>query len=329
MPKSANQKLKLLYLMRYFTEQTDENHPVTVAQLIAYLSSLGISAERKSIYDDLEMLRLFGLDIVSVKAKSTGYYLASRDFELAELKLLVDSVQSSKFITQKKTLSLIKKIESLASVHEAKDLQRQVFVRNRVKSMNESVYYNVDRLSAAIADDRPVRFRYYEYTVTKSRRFRRDGAFYRISPYALLWDNENYYLLGYDAGAGRLKHFRVDKMAEIEALDGVREGREAFEQVDMSAYTQKVFGMFGGAEQSVRMRWADHLVGAVIDRFGKDAIIVPEPDGEHFTLTVKAVVSPQFYGWLFGFGTEVEILSPDSVRGEYARLAAEVAEKYE
>ena len=327
MAKGANQKLKLLYLMKIFLEETDENHTVSVSDLIKKLDSLNISAERKSLYDDLEMLRVFGLDIVQTRSKTTGYYVASREFELPELKLLVDSVQSSKFITEKKTISLIKKIEGLASVYDAQLLQRQVYVRGRVKSMNESVYYNVDEISGAILHDRAIRFKYFEYAVSRERRFRKNGAFYEVSPFALMWDNENYYMLAYDASSGLLKHYRVDKMADISVAETPRQGREAFERVDMSVYSQKVFGMFSGSEQLVRLKFKNHLAGAVIDRFGKETILV-STDEEHFTVGVEVVVSPQFYAWLFGFGAEVEVLSPESVRQELYKTAESVARIY-
>lgn len=328
MPKSPNQKLKLLYLMQYLLERSDENHPVTVADMITHLASCDISAERKSIYDDLEALRQFGLDIIKTPGRSTGYYVGQRDFELPELKLLVDSVQSSKFITHKKTLSLIKKIESLASVYDAQLLQRQVYVRNRVKSMNESVYYNVDEISGAITQDRTIRFRYFEYTTDKQPRFRRDGAFYEVSPFALMWDDENYYLLGWEEESQQMKHFRVDKMNSITATDTPRTGKEIFEGTDMSTYTQKVFGMFSGEPMQVKLRFEAHLVGAVIDRFGKDLIIMQEQDGR-FTVNLDVVVSPLFFGWLFGFGTEVQILSPESVRNEMRAVAKAVAAQYD
>ena len=192
MPKSPNQKLKLLYLMEILLQQTDERHPMTVPEMIAQLAQRGVSAERKSIYGDLEALRTFGLDIVQTKSKTTGYYVGTRAFETPELKLLVDSVQSSKFITHKKTLALIKKIEGLPSIYDAQLLQRQVYVHGRVKSMNESVYYNVDEISDAISRDRQIRFHYFEYTISKQRRCRKEGAFYVVSPLALMWDNENY-----------------------------------------------------------------------------------------------------------------------------------------
>ena len=323
MSKTSNQKRKLLYVMKALLERTDEAHPMSMPQLLEWLEAQGISAERKSVYDDLEVLRDFGLDVVKGPG---GYYIGQREFELPKLKLLVDSVQSSKFITQKKTLSLIKKIESLASVHDARLLQRQVYVRNRVKSMNESVYYHVDALSAAITDDRTVRFRYYEYTVSKERRFRRAGKVYEVSPFALLWDNENYYLLAWDDEAGTMKHYRVDKMAHIERTDTPRRGREAFERVDMSEYTKHVFGMFGGQPEQVRLRFAGHLAGAVLDRFGRDLILVP--DGENdFIVTVRAQISPQFFAWVFGFGDEVEILTPPSVREAFRAQAQRTAQK--
>ena len=327
MPKSPNQKLKLLYLMKLLQERSDEAHPVSVAQMTEELASLGISAERKSLYDDLETLRMFGLDIIQVRGKTTGYYVGSRDFELAELKLLVDSVQSSKFITQKKTLALIKKIEGLASVYDARLLQRQVYVKNRVKSMNESVYYNVDRISGAISEDRAIRFRYFDYTVTKERRFRKNGEWYEVSPFALMWDDENYYMLAYDPGAEKLKHYRVDKMTEISTLPGSRDGKEEFYSVDMSEYSKKVFGMFTGEVQTVKLRLKNHLVGAVIDRFGRDTVII-SGGGEDFTVSVEVAVSPQFYAWLFGFGTDAEIISPAPVRKEMKDYALRVAALY-
>ncbi len=327
MAKSANQKLKLLYLMQFLLQRSDETHPITVQQMIDELAAHDIKAERKSIYDDLEALRVFGLDIVQSRGKTTGYYVGAREFELPELKLLVDSVQSSKFITEKKTLSLIKKIESLASAYDAQLLQRQVYVRNRVKSMNESVYYNVDEISNAITQDKAIRFRYFDYSITKERKFRKDGAWYEISPWSLMWDDENYYMLGYDAEAGKLKHYRVDKMTEISALEQARDGKDLFREIDMSQYSKKVFGMFTGQLQKVRLRFENHLVGAVIDRFGSDTMILSS-DENHFTVSVDVAVSPQFFAWVFGFGTAVEILSPENVREDYRQKLLSLSEMY-
>jgi len=328
MARSSNQKLKLLYLLRFLMRQSDENHPVSVADMIAELARHDIAAERKSLYDDLEVLRNFGIDIVQQRGRGAGYYIGQRDFELPELKLLVDSIQSSKFITEKKTVSLIRKVENLANVYDARMLERQVYVRNRVKSMNESVYYNVDEISNAISQDRSIRFRYFEFTVEKQRQFRRGGAYYVLSPFALMWDDENYYMLAWDAEEQRMKHFRVDKMSAISTLDLPREGKEAFEKTDMSAYSKKVFGMFTGQESGVKLRFANHLAGAVIDRFGKDVMLLRDGE-EHFTVTVDVVVSPLFFAWVFGFGAEAEILGPEDVRRKARDAAREIAAIYE
>lgn len=327
MAKSANQKLKLLYLMQMLLSKSDEKHTLSVQEMIDELAAHSISAERKSIYADIEALRLFGMDIVQSKGKTTGYYVAGRVFELPELKLLVDSVQSSKFITHRKTLALIKKIESLASVYDAQLLQRQVYVRNRVKSMNESVYYNVDEISSAIACDRMICFKYFEFDINKQRCYRHGGKIYEISPFALMWDDENYYMLGYDGDAERMKHYRVDKMAGITASENDRLGKEIFSKMDMSAYSKQVFGMFTGAEQTVRLRFENHLAGAAIDRFGKEIMLIPDGN-EHFIVSIEVAVSPQFYAWLFGFGTAVEILSPEDVRRGMAEQAKRIFDIY-
>lgn len=327
MAKSSNQKLKLLYLLKFLMHSSDEEHPLSTAQIIEELAKNNISAERKSIYDDIEALRLFGIDIIQIKGKNGGYYIGERDFELPELKLLVDSVQSSKFITQDKTYKLIKKIEGLASIYDGQLLQRQVFVANRVKSMNESIYYAVDTVSDAITQNRKIRYQYFEYTVSKEKQFKHNGKIYEVSPFALIWDDENYYMLAWDTEEQKIKHYRVDKMYKVAMTDSERDGTEEFEKVDMSAYTKTVFGMFGGNEKKVKIRFSNHLIGAVLDRFGRDLIVIKDGD-EHFTVTVNVAVSNQFFGWVFGFGTDAEILSPEEVRTEMKALTADVAIKY-
>ena len=328
MPRSQNQKLKLLYLMKILLTRSDEAHPVSTSELIAALAAAGIRAERKAIYDDIEALRLFGLDIVGVKGKAPGYFLASRDFELAELKLLVDAVQSSKFITRKKSSELIHKLEGLASAHEARQLQRQVYVAQRVKSMNESVYYNVDRIHNGIGAGREISFRYFDYTVEKTRAYRRGGARYIASPWALTWNDENYYMIAFDAQAGIIKHYRVDKMEDIRVLTSARRGQEVFERFDMALYARRVFGMYGGEVHTVRIRFANRFAGAALDRFGSDVALVPEGDA-HFTVTAEVAVSPQFFAWLFGFGGEACILSPQPVIDRMKEHLAQAAQLYE
>ncbi len=324
MARSPNQKLKLLYLMDYLLRQSDEDHPVTVKEMIAHLSQYDISAERKSIYDDVEALRTYGMDIVQ---SGGGYYVASRRFELPELKLLVDSVQSSKFITHRKTAELIGKIETLSSVYDAQLLQRQVYVTNRVKTMNESIYYNVDAIHLGISHNKKIRFRYFEYTVAKERRFRKEGAFYTVSPYALTWDDENYYMVAYDSATREIRHYRVDKMTAIAAIEEPREGADVFASADMAMYTRKVFGMFSGEETSVQMRFENRLVGAVLDRLGREAILVPDGD-EHFTVRTDVVVSPQFFAWLAGFGGSAKILAPAEVKERFKAHLTDILRQY-
>ena len=313
MARSSYQKLKPLYIMNYFLQNTDEDHPVTVNQIISYLESQGISAERKSIYSDIEALQCFGLDIVQAgSGRSCGYYIAHRNFELPELKLLVDSVQSSKFITHKKTATLIKKIETLASIHEAQLLNRQVFVKNRIKTMNESIYYNVDEIHNGILRNKKIRFLYFEYNVQKERQYRKNGEYYVVSPFALTWDDENYYMVAYDSAAAMIKHYRVDKMEKISIMEEDRDGLEAYQALDMAVYARKTFGMFTGQEKNVVLRFENHLVGAVLDRLGRDVFIVPDgPD--HFTVRTDVIVSPQFFAWVLGFGESAQIIGPAEV----------------
>ncbi len=327
MAKQPNQKLKLLYLLKILTENTDEEHALTMAQLIEMLDACGVSAERKSIYDDIESLRTFGIDVETTPNRTVGYYIAERDFSLPELKLLVDAVQSSKFITTKKSMELIGKIENLASRHEASQLQRQVFVQNRIKTMNESIYYNVDFIHSAISENVQIGFRYFKWDVHGERVLRHDGAEYTVSPWALTWDDENYYLVAYDDAAGKIKHYRVDKMVRIRLLDTPRTGQDVFAKFDTAVYSKKIFGMYGGEEKLVKLRCARELAGVIIDRFGKDAMLVE--DGDSFTVTVHVFESPTFLSWVMGFGKDMQVLSPDSTRDALARQARDVLSLYE
>lgn len=318
MAKSPNQKLKLLYLMKILTEQSDENHCLSAQALIDALAAYGVSAERKSIYDDIAQLIDFGYDIVLVKAKSGGgYYLAGRDFELAELKLLVETVQASRFLTLKKSRELIGKIEKLASKAEAGQLQRQVYVANRIKTANESIYYIVDDIHRAVQNNEQISFQYLEWNLDKELVPRRDGQRYRVSPWALTCKDENYYLIAHDAGEDKIKHFRVDKMGKIEILSGEkREGAALFERFDIADYANKTFGMYGGEEETVTLEFENRLIGVVIDRFGKE-VPVRKRDENYFTVRVKVAVSGQFFGWLTGLGAGAKILSPEKIAGDY------------
>jgi len=328
MAKQANQKLRILYLMEYLNTHTDEEHPASLKELLDYLESRDTPAERKTLYDDFETLRRFGLDVVMIrKGNHAGYCIGQRDFQLPELKLLVDSVQSSRFITKKKSLELINKLERLTSRHEAKRLHREVLVARRIKTMNESIYYNVDEVQNAIGEDRDISFRYYDYDVSRKRVFRHGGARYHVSPYALMWDDENYYMLAYDSDAGHMKHYRVDKMAGLRQEAGPRNGKAVFESLDMAEYSNSHFGMFSGSTTPVTLEFENRLAGPVIDRFGQDAILVPR-ENDHFTVTVPAAVNAQFFGWLCGFGASVRLLAPESSKHAMAEHIKSIAELY-
>ena len=276
--KLSNQKLKLMYLAQILTEETDETHTLTVPELIDRLGTLGISAERKSIYDDLECLRMFGLDICSTKTKTTNYYIASRDFELPELKLLVDSVQASRFITRKKSMELISKIEKLTSRENAKKLQRQVYITNRIKTVNEKIYYNVDKIHDAIAADKQITFKYFNLNIQKEKVYRKNGDAYTESPVALTWDDENYYLITYKEKYDSYTHYRVDKMEQIEIAQQSRVLPK--KEFDLSVYSKSMFQMFNGEEADVSIEFENELVGVVLDRFGMEIPILKTDEKE-------------------------------------------------
>ena len=306
----ANQRGKLLLLQRFLEENTDAEHPATMEQILSWLEANAEVSNRKTVYEDLAWLRDQGLDIRSVRmGRGMGYYIGSRAFALSELKLLVDAVQSSKFITESKSISLIGRIEKLGSVHQARQLRHQVWVRGRIKTMNESVFANVDRISAAIESNKQITFRYFTWNVKRERVFRRDGARYEASPWALLLDNENYYLLAREGGT--MKHFRVDKMLDIRVAEKPREGRDAFGALNMAAYTDSHFGMFSGDIDRVKLCFLNSLAGVAIDQFGPDAMLIPY-DEDHFTVTIRTAVNVQFFAWLSGLGDGVRILEPQS-----------------
>lgn len=325
MPRSDKQKLKLMYLIKLFEERTDVSHGLSMTDIIEALSEEGITAERKSIYADISALNEFGFDIVKDKeGKACVYKLVERDFEIAELKLLVDAVQSSKFITESKSNKLIKKIEGLASNNEAKSLHRQVYVANRIKTTNESVYYNVDDIQKAISENHKVSFQYFQWNPNKEKELRHNGMRYEISPWALTWDDENYYMVGYDSKERKIKHYRVDKMLKIEIMaDSKREGKALFKDMDMAVYSKKIFGMFGGVEETVVLECKNGISGVIIDRFGTEVDIIKRAT-DSFTVRVNVQISPQFLGWVFSLGENIKIISPDSViermRDEITRI---------
>ena len=325
MAKSPNQKLKLLYLVDILERKTDENHPMTAAALIEELAKFEVTAERKSIYDDINQLIDFGYDIVHNKARvGGGYYMASRRFELAELKVLVDSVQASRFLSAKKTRELIDKLEKLCSIHEEKQLKRQVYVLNRIKTDNESIFYNVDYIHEAIHCNKQISFQYYEWSTNKEMKLRRNGERYVVSPLGLIWDDENYYLVAYEKENG-IRHYRVDKIKSIEIMDALRAEESGYRNFDPASYSNKVFGMYGGEPATVTLAFPENLTGVMLDRFGKDVLL--RKDGEaNYSIRTDVVISDHFFGWLAGLGKQVKIVSPDSIRAQYKQYLSDILE---
>ena len=328
MPKGSNQKFKLYRLAQIMLERTDEEHYISMPEIMAALSEYDVTADRKSIYNDLRDLSVFGIE---VEGEPIGnryhYHVTNRSFELPELKLLVDAIQSSKFITEKKSYALIKKLETLASKYDAQKLQRQVYVSGRIKTMNESIYYTVDAIHNAISENKKIKFQYFQWNAKKEMELRHNGAWYHISPWGLSWDDENYYLVGYDTDAGMIKHYRVDKMLHIKISDESREGKEHFKKLDMADYAKKSFGMFGGKEQTVNLSVHNKLAGVIIDRFGKDVMMIPA-DEEHFNVNVDVRVSRQFLGWVFSLGSDIQIVGPDDVVEQMRKEIARSVEQY-
>ncbi len=324
----GNQKIKILYLMKILLESTDDAHGLTLEEIAEKLAAYDVDAERKTLYDDFEVLRVFGMDIEKRKeGKSVKYFVASRDFELPELKLLVDAVQSSKFITHKKSLELIRKLEQFLSTYQAQQLSRQVYVANRIKTMNESIYYTVDYIHEAISANKKISFQYFHWNEKKEKVLAHDGKIYCVSPFALTWDDENYYMIAYDTDADRVKHFRVDKMQKIEVLGQMRDGAEKFGDFDMALYSKKTFSMFSGDEEIVTLRCKNELAGVIIDRFGKDTVFTNVRDG-YFEFHVKVAISPTFLSWVMMFGADMKIISPEHVKKAYVKLASEGLEQY-
>lgn len=330
MPRSMGQKAKIMVLLELLWRRTDENHKLSGPQIVAYLREQGIDAERKSVYSDIEALRHAGFEIQTQRGPGGGYYMEHRPFELAELKLLVDAVQGSRFITTRKSESLIRKLESLVSEQQASQMQRQVMVSGRVKNMNESILYSVDALHQAISADRQVSFLYSDWNLEKKRVPRRGGQRYEVSPWALIWNSDNYYLLAYQEGPekGEFRHYRVDKMSSIRVENKrLRKGKREFEQLDLVAYTESLFGMFGGEKTTVRLRCANRLADAMLDRFGPDVTLVNRTQ-ETFDLFAQVTLSQQFVGWVCGFGGQVQVLEPVGACRMMQDLSKVLAKQY-
>ena len=324
MPKSDNQKLKILYILDYLQRNSHVDHPIRATELISMLEQRNIQCERKTVYSDIAALQDYGVDIVSTPGKNGGYYIASRNFELPELKLLIDAVQSSRFLTERKSRELIEKLCKECSVHEAKLVRRDVLVSGRVKSMNETIYYNVDAIQEAIGANRQITFRYFDWNLDGTRKYRdRD---YTASPYGLCQDNENCYLLAYSDRHG-ITSYRVDRMAEINPTEEVRVPCPELTGKNLVEHANRLFQMYSGESTQVKLRFHRSLVNVVVDRFGRDVLLIP--DGEdHFVFTVNVAISPIFLSWIIGFGSKAKVLHPQSVADQCRDLCLEVLNQY-
>lgn len=325
MPKSDNQKLKILYILDYLQKNSHENHPVRAAELIAMLEkSHGISCDRKTVYSDVAALQDYGVDIVSLPGKNGGYYVASRNFELPELKLLIDAVQSSRYLTEKKSKELIEKLCTQCNEQDARLVRRNVLVSGRVKSMNESIYYNVDAIQEAISQNKQIAFRYFDWGLDGQRQYR--DRPYVASPYGLCQDNENCYLLALSARHG-ITAYRVDRMTDIRIVPENRQPCPELTGAAINKHANKLFQMYSGDETTVKMRFHISLINVVMDRFGKDTMLIPDGP-EHFNFTVPVAISPMFLSWVIGFGNKAQILYPQAAADACVALCKEALSQY-
>jgi len=326
MASSPNQRVKLLHLQKILLEKTDENNPISVPEIIIELKKRAIHAERKAIYTDIEILRNNGLDIEVQKGRVPRYFIENRQFELPELKLLVDAVQSSRFITEKKSADLIAKLSSLTSQSQAVDLKRKIFVADRPKSFNEQSFYSVDAIHTAVNAEKKITFKYFDYNVEKKRVFRKKGALYEVTPITLCWDSDKYYLIAYNAEHDELRNYRVDRMSKvtISEADGNDYDRSKF---NASEHIKGMFGMYGGEVIRTTLSFENSFVNVVLDYFGKEINITPKDNGI-FEITADITVSPVFFGWIFQFCGKAKILSPNSLADSMREMIAENAALY-
>lgn len=331
MSRKPNQKLKILYLRQMLLEQTDDEYGLSMSQIIANLAELGIPAERKAIYRDLDSLREFGMDIIKRSNEATGiteYAIGKRDFEFPELLLLVDAVQSSRFLTTKKCMALVESIRKLASAHQGKDLVGRVHVDGRIKMQNESVFYNINDIQQAIARRRKITFCYRVYDLEKNSIMRRDGKTYVENPVCLIYRDDFYYLITYNDKHETFVTYRVDRMCSIRISDEMATRNEKIASFDPDQHVAQTFGMFGGDLKTVEIEIGSQNVGSFIDRFGK-GVDMTRIDEDHALVRVQVVVGATFYAWLAQFATSVRIVGPTEVAKGYASFLHEIAAAYE
>ncbi len=328
MPKGNQQKLKLYYLAKTMLKETDLEHGLTSQQIRDQLANKGIIVERRTLYEDIRSLELLGIHILKKRlGNQCTYHVQKSFFELAELKILVDAIQSSQFIPIKQSVALIKKLEAMTSRYHAKEMQQQVFIMDRNKADSETVYTNVDLIHDAIIKNKQICFHYFAWNENKKPVLKNDGRYYIVSPWALTFCDEKYYLISYSHEKKATRHFRVEKMINLSILNDNREGQEQFQAYNVASYTRRLFGMFDGCLTRVKMRVHKSLSNVMIDRFGKE-ISIRKDDAEHFIMRVDVALSRQFLGWIVSLGQDVEIIDPPEAKLQMQQMAEELKIMY-
>ena len=314
-------KRRLLLVQRLLYENTDEQHPLTTFEILDYLLEQGILTNRKTLKGDIDLMVECGMDIVTVQSKPNRYFWGARRFEQAELKLLIDAVSSSRFIPQRRSSALTKKIMTLTSVHGQKDLKRNVYATNRVKSSNENLLYIVDTVNEAISRKCKITFQYTDYSPAKRKILRNDGEVYTLSPFALFWNQDYYYVVGYSEKHGNISNFRADRICNIE-LTGDKAAKKP-KDFSLARYSQQIFEMYDGDTVKVKLECSNHLMKYVVDRFG-EKVKTEIATEDTFYAYPEVALSPNFYSWVFKFAGDIRIISPVKAVNEIKEIAQKV-----
>ena len=326
------QKVKLLYIIKILTEMTDEEHPLSAGEICERLSSYNITAERKAIYDDIECLIAFGYDIIHTRIPKNGYFLASRDFEQPEIYLLSDAVRTAKFISEKKTLELTSKLYGLLSCYQSKRNIGSIYIDGSSKTHNEEIFYNIDCINTAIKNGKKIKFKYGKRVLSNDKRIVTEYKTHTVSPYAMTWQDDHYYLICNYEKYDNLMNLRVDRIKSIsiceEPIRHFSEASEYRDTFDVADYTKKLFGMFGGETDSIKFSCKNKMLEQVTDRFGNDIFITNVTD-THFDFTVKAAISDGLVTWVMNYGDEIEVIKPESLRNKIKERAKKIFDVYE
>lgn len=317
----SDSKARILQVYKILVQESDSEHYITIQQIIDRLEELGIKSFRKTVISDIDELIGFGIDIECVKSTQNRYYMKSNIFTLSELKLLVDAVEASQFITQAKSAELIDKLSSLTSSHSAESLCRHIFLSKRLKSENEEIYDVVDKIHAAINQNRQISFLYYEYDGEKNRMFRNNGERYTFSPYGMTWEDGRYYVIGFSVKHSKIITFRADRISGVEVLNDVSVPKP--KNFNIADFSGKLFRMYGGETAVVTLKCKNEVMKSVIDRFGTDVQTFPASKG-YFNAVVEVGAGQTFFGWVFQFGGDIKIVKPAKIKRQFQEMGAKI-----